>query len=89
MNTKLSTSKRAVLGARRCEQRWRIRQELERRDFSTLQSFAVHVGVSTEIVSKTLLGVKHSPQVLDALRSLGIAENLLFDPRSTQQSANQ
>lgn len=87
MNKKLTTVKRAELGARRCAQRWCIRQEMERNGLSTIRSLAQYVGVSTEIVSKTLLGEKHSPKVLDALRNLGIAENLLFDPRQ-HQTAN-
>ena len=44
-------------------------------------------GVSHQTVSATLNGFRHSPRVLDALRSLGIPEKLLFDPRNTSSVA--
>lgn len=44
-------------------------------------------GVSKQTVSATVNGYRHSPRVLDALRSVGIPEKLLFDPRRTPQIA--
>lgn len=44
-------------------------------------------GVSKQTVSATVNGFRHSPRVLDALRSVGIPEKLLFDPRRTPQVA--
>lgn len=38
-------------------------------------------GVTPQTVSATMNGFRHSPRVLDALRSFGIPERLLFDPR--------
>lgn len=40
-------------------------------------------GVSPQTVSATVNGFRHSPRVLNALRSFGIPEQFLFDPRRT------
>lgn len=42
---------------------------------------AILAGVSKQTVSATMNGYRHSPRVLNALRILGIPEELLFDPR--------
>lgn len=42
--------------------------------------------VSVQSVSATLNGFRHSPKVLEALRTMGIPENLLFDPRREQKA---
>ena len=47
-----------------------------------MRQFAFSIGVSAESVSATVLGKKHSPQVLDALKKIGVPEEYLFDPRS-------
>ena len=44
-------------------------------------------GVSTQVVSATMNGYKHSPRVLEALRKFGVPERFLFDPRRTQSVA--
>lgn len=44
-------------------------------------------GVSNQTVSATISGFRHSPRVLDALREMGIPEQLLFDPRQTPHVA--
>ena len=44
-------------------------------------------GVTPQTVSATMNGFRHSPRVLDALRSFGIPENLLFDPRRVTSAA--
>lgn len=38
-------------------------------------------GVTKQTVSATLNGFRHSPKVLDALRAIGVSEELLYDPR--------
>lgn len=44
-------------------------------------------GVTPQTVSATMNGFRHSPRVLNALRSFGIPEQLLFDPRRTENVA--
>lgn len=44
-------------------------------------------GVTPQTVSATMNGFRHSPRVLDALRSFGIPERLLFDPRRLEKVA--
>lgn len=44
-------------------------------------------GVTPQTVSATMNGFRHSPRVLDALRTFGIPERLLFDPRRTENVA--
>ncbi len=41
-------------------------------------------GVSPQTVSATMNGFRHSPRVLNTLRSLGVPEKLLFDPRQME-----
>lgn len=43
-------------------------------------------GVTRQTVSATMNGYRHSPRVLDALRSFGIPERLLFDPRKAAKA---
>ncbi len=50
----------------------------------TGSSLSRSLGVSHTIVNDTIRGDKHSPIVLDALRSLGISEKLLFDPKKME-----
>lgn len=38
-------------------------------------------GVTPQTVSATMNGFRHSPRVLEALRTFGVPEHLLFDPR--------
>ncbi len=44
-------------------------------------------GVSPQAVYCTMNGYRHSPRVLDTLRTFGIPEELLFDPRRTENVA--
>jgi transcriptional regulator with XRE-family HTH domain len=44
-------------------------------------------GVTKTAVSRTLNGLQHSPAVLDALRSIGVPEKYLFDPRKVEAAA--
>lgn len=48
---------------------------------------AVVAGVTRQTVSATMNGYRHSPRVLNALRTLGVPERLLFDPRRTENAA--
>lgn len=43
-------------------------------------------GVTCQTVSATLNGFRHSPKVLEALRELGVPEELLFDPRQMSRA---
>ena len=44
-------------------------------------------GVSPQTVSATMNGFRHSPRVLNALRTFGVPERLLFDPRRAGSAA--
>lgn len=44
-------------------------------------------GVTPQTVSATMNGFRHSPRVLNVLRSFGIPERLLFDPRRAESAA--
>lgn len=48
---------------------------------------ATRAGVTPQTVSATMNGFRHSPKVLDALRSLGVPETYLFDPRREKNAA--
>lgn len=72
--------KRAVCGYSRFNYRHQIRARLLEQGLNMSQ-FAKNIGVSPEIVSATILGKRHCPQVLDALKEYGIPEQYLFDPR--------
>lgn len=53
----------------------------------TQADFAQLVGVSQQVVSATINGLKHSPPVLEKLREMGVPEKFLCDPRKTTQAA--
>lgn len=44
-------------------------------------------GVTPQTVSATMNGFRHSPRVLEALRTFGVPEHLLFDPRRASRVA--
>lgn len=67
-------------GNARREARWDIRRELDDRGL-TMADVARMAKVSRTIVSGTVHGYRHSPAVLDALRSIGVPEKYLHDPR--------
>lgn len=48
---------------------------------------ATEAGVSPQTVSATMNGFRHSPKVLNALRSLGVPEKFLYDPRREKNAA--
>lgn len=78
--------KHAGYGYRRFQYRHFIRAALLERGLS-MRQLATLIGVSAETVSSTVLGKKHSPQVLDALKKMGIPERYLFDPREDSRAA--
>ncbi len=72
--------KSPACGYQRFQYRHIIRAYLLEQGLS-MRQFAKNIGVSAQAVSATVLGQKHCPQVLDALKGIGIAENYVFDPR--------
>ncbi len=78
--------KHADCGYQRFQCRHAIRAALLKRGLS-MRQLAVRIGVSAEAVSSTVLGKKHCPRVLDALRDIGVPEKYLFDPRQDSRAA--
>lgn len=58
----------------------RIYEHLKRRGLDG-QRVAEQLSVSGAAVSRTITGKSHSPRILEKLRSVGVPEELLFDPR--------
>lgn len=79
-NSAGSAITRAACGERRCFYSWRIHEALARRGTSSAR-LARDLGISTAAMSRTITGKSHSPRILDALRSMGVPEKYLFDPR--------
>ncbi len=77
---------RTGCGYQRFQCRHAIRAALLKRGLSMSQ-LARLIGVSAEAVSSTVLGKKHCPQVLDALKHVGVPERYLFDPRQDDTRA--
>ncbi|MGE4297567.1 MAG: XRE family transcriptional regulator [Desulfovibrionaceae bacterium] len=71
---------RQRLGLKRFNVRWRIQEYLDREGLNA-SAIARELGVSSQLVSGTLRGTKHSPRVLDKLREIGVPERYLFDPQ--------
>ena len=74
-------SKLAPYGRKRADSKREIQRILNFVDV------AEAAGVTRQTVSATMNGYRHSPRVLDALRSFGVPERLLFDPRRTASVA--
>lgn len=79
-------SKLQPYGRRRADSKRDIQRILdsEGKNFVDVAEIA---GVTPQTVSATLNGFRHSPRVLDALRSFGVPERFLFDPRSASRVA--
>ena len=75
---------RKELSERRCFYSMRIHEALRRNGMSAAV-VAYELGISRASVSATILGKNHSARVLDALRSAGVPEKYLFDPRRVIQ----
>ena len=71
---------RRELGAHRCFWSLRIHEAL-RRNGRSARTIAYELEISESAVSATILGKNHSARVLEALRSSGVPEKYLFDPR--------
>jgi transcriptional regulator with XRE-family HTH domain len=69
-----------MLGRQRAEVAHIIQYEIVKRGV-TQKLIAESLGCTRANVSSVVLGKSHSPRVLDALLSIGIPEELLFDPR--------
>lgn len=79
-------SKLQPYGRRRAESKREIQRILDSKG-KNFVDVAMAAGVTRQTVSATMNGYRHSPRVLEALRSLGIPERLLFDPRRTGPAA--
>ena len=74
---------RAKLWAQRCFYSLRIHEAL-RHNGRTATSLARELGVTLPAVSATIIGRRHTPRILDALKAAGVPEEYLFDPRITE-----
>lgn len=81
-----SMSKLQPYGRGRAESKREIQRLLDDKG-KNFMDVAEVAGVTPQTVSATMNGFRHSPRVLDALRSFGIPENLLFDPRRVTSAA--
>lgn len=79
-------SKLQPYGRRRADSKREIQRILDNKGKNFVDVAEV-AGVTRQTVSATMNGFRHSPRVLDALRAFGIPEQLLFDPRRTQNVA--
>lgn len=78
--THITPELRKVLGKKRYNVSYRIKHEMRVRGYSG-RSLSREIGCSDVLISRTVNGDAHNPTVLDALRDIGIPEELLFDPR--------
>lgn len=76
---------RATCGEKRCFYSYRIHEALARAGISAA-GLAREIGVSKGAVSNVLAGRSHSPYILDALRSIGVPEKYLCDPRAAKNT---
>ena len=77
---------RAACGIQRFACRYIIRSILDSHNIS-MAELGRRIGVTSESVSATVLGKRHSPKVLDALKAMGVPEAYLFDPRTIGKKA--
>lgn len=81
----ITAEQRRQLGIKRSNVAYIIRYEMSIRGW-TGESLGKMLGCSRKNISNLLRGIHHSPKVLDALREIGVPEELLFDPRRVPQS---
>lgn len=79
-------SKLASYGQKRARAKRRIQRLLDCKG-KNFVDVAKMAGVTRQTVSATMNGYRHSPKVLETLRSLGIPEQLLCDPRHSGSAA--
>lgn len=77
---------RAACGIQRFAHRYFIRAILEEHGIS-MAELGRRIGVTSESVSATVRGKRHSPKVLDALKAMGVPATYLFDPRTKRKGA--
>ena len=82
-----ATKERAELGSKRCFYSMRIHEAL-RRNGRSAAVVAYEIGVSREGMA-SILGKNHSERVLNALRSAGVPEKYLFDPRRVEAAGKE
>ena len=75
-----STNTRMWCGSQRCFYSMRIYETLKRNGMSAT-TIAHDLGISRQAVSRVISGGGHSERVLNALRSIGVPEKYIFDPR--------
>lgn len=83
----IGPAQKAELGAKRCYYRKRLEDYMYRAGFRSCKALADKLGLTGEAVRLTLVGQRHCPTVLDALRELGAPEKYLFDPRKSTGKA--
>ena len=79
---------RQELGYKRCFWSMRIYEHLKRHGMSA-STIAHGLGITSQAVSQTINGKRHSPRVLDALRAAGVPEKYLFDPRRMERAGKE
>ena len=79
-------SKLQPYGQRRAQAKREIQRILDGKG-KNFVDVAATAGVTPQTVSATLNGYRHSPRVLDALRTFDVPERLLFDPRRATVAA--
>lgn len=81
-----SMSKLQPYGRGRADSKREIQRLLDEKGKNFVDVAEV-AGVTPQTVSATMNGYRHSPRVLNALRSFGIPERLLYDPRRAESAA--
>lgn len=71
---------RQECGYERCQWAARIYEHLQKVGMNG-QTLADSLGITRAQVSRVITGKSHSPRILDALRTAGVPESLIFDPR--------
>lgn len=79
-------SKLQPYGRGRAESKREIQRLLDDKG-KNFMDVAEVAGVTPQTVSATMNGFRHSPRVLEALRTFGVPERLLFDPRRASRVA--
>ena len=79
-------SKFQVYGQKRAAHKRLIQRAMDDAEIDGV-GLAKKAGVTKQAVSATLNGHIHSKKVLNALREIGVAESLLFDPRNKEAAA--
>lgn len=79
-------SRLRIYGTLRAQAKREIQQVLDHKG-KNFVDVAKLAGVSRQTVSATVNGLYHSSKVLNALRQIGVPEELLHDPRRADSAA--